>query len=96
METKNIEMILEERDNNDILSITIKHKEYIINLNSEDQTQLRTFFTAIIENLFEHKINIELKINEAYKNMMFIEIAQEYVKCLNEEIENIFNDLPEL
>ncbi len=96
METKNIEMILEERDNNDILSITIKNKEYIINLNSEDQTQLRTFFTAIIENLFEHKINIELKINEAYKNMMFIEIAQEYVKCLNEEIENIFNDLPEL
>lgn len=96
METKNIEMILEERENNDILSITIKNKEYVINLNSEDQTQLRTFFTAIIEDLFNHKIVVELKINEAYKNMMFIEVAQEYVKCLNEEIENIFNDLPVL
>lgn len=96
METKNIEMILEEYDNNDILSITIKSIKYKIDLNSDDQNQLRTFFTALIDNLFEQKIVIELRINETYKNMMFIEIAQEYVKCLNEEIENIFNDLPVL
>lgn len=66
-----------------------------IDLNSEDQVELRSLFYKIVEKLFTEKVVFKLVFDD-YDIELFKDIATEYIRQLNIEIESISNNLPAL
>lgn len=77
------------------LVFNIDGKQLNIDLNSEEQSNLRNLFYEIIKKLFTEKVEFELQVQEDYKEVLYIDIAKDYIKKLNDEIEKVYNNIPE-
>lgn len=95
MENKKYKVSLEKINEKDCLKFIMEKEEFIIDLNSDEQSKLREFFYKTLEILFCEKIEFELVIVDGYNELLFIDIAKDYIKKLNEEISNIYNSIPE-
>lgn len=97
METKVYNVILEEREKCDYLLFKLNSNEMRINLNSEDQTSLRTLFYEIIKLTFTEIPIFDLTYDsQTYTKQLFIDIATEYIKQLNLEITKIIEQKPNI
>lgn len=97
METKTYNVILEEKDSKSILSFKIDSKDLHIDLNSEDQTSLRILFYEIIKLTFsEIPVFNLLYDSKTFTKQLFIDIASEYIKQLNNEVAKIIEQKPEI
>jgi len=97
METKTYNVILEEKDSKSILSFKIDSKDLHIDLNSEDQTSLRILFYEIIKLTFsEIPVFSLLYDSKSFTKQLFIDIASEYIKQLNNEIAKIIEQKPKI
>ncbi len=99
MEIKEIEVVLMNIDNKDILEFKFEQPEHI-DLNSEDQTHLREVFYLLMKDIIKEKTKrIKLNLTICKENpttKLFEEIATEYIKQLNLEIEKIYEDVDKL
>lgn len=77
------------------LVFNIDAEELNIDLNSSSQSNLRDLFYKIINKLFVEKIVFILEKQEGYSESLYIDIAEDYIKKLNNEIENVYNNMPE-
>lgn len=96
MEKRDIKIELCKESNNVyILRFILDDNTYKINLNDEDQSNLKIIYYDIISLLLKKiKPIFELDYDkENLKNSVFIDVATEYVKCLNSEINKIEEDL---
>ena len=65
-----------------------------IDLNSTDQTNLRNLFYKIINQVLIEDFEFLLEIEQNYKKNLYIEIATEYIKQLNVELDKIKDEIP--
>lgn len=86
---------LKKKDEKNYLAFNIDGKQLNIDLNSEEQSNLRNLFYEIIKKLFTKKVEFELQVQEDYKEVLYIDIAKDYIKKLNDEIEKVYNNIPE-
>ena len=77
------------------LVFKIDENEFMINLNSSDQSNLKDVFYKIINKLFIEKVEFKLEQEDGYNEVLYIDIAKDYIKKLNDEIENVYNNMPE-
>lgn len=77
------------------LVFKIDENEFMINLNSSDQSNLKDLFYKIINKLFIEKVEFKLEQEDGYNEVLYIDIAKDYIKKLNDEIENVYNNMPE-
>lgn len=77
------------------LVFKIDENEFMINLNSSDQSNLKGLFYKIINKLFIEKVEFKLEQEDGYNEVLYIDIAKDYIKKLNDEIENVYNNMPE-
>lgn len=95
MEKKQFDVLIEERSGKDSLVFTIESKVFIIDLNSEDQSKLRTLFYEIVKITFSYNPEFIVRYDTMkYTKPLYIEIAQEYIKQLNLEIQKIIEMQP--
>ena len=64
-------------------------------MNSDEQSNLRNLFYEIIKKLFTEKVEFVLQVQEDYKEVLYVDIAEDYIKKLNDEIEKVYNNIPE-
>lgn len=86
---------LKKVEDKNYLVFNIDGEELEIDLNSNSQSNLRDLFYKIINKLFVDKVVFKLEKQEGYNESLYIEIAEDYVKKLNNEIENVYNNMPE-
>lgn len=77
------------------LVFNIDGKQLNIDLNSDEQSNLRNLFYEIIKKLFTEKVEFVLQVQEDYKENLYVDIAEDYIKKLNDEIEKVYNNIPE-
>jgi hypothetical protein len=95
MVKKEYNVVLEENAGQNVLHFNLNSKEYIIDLNSEKQSDLRTVFYEIIKLTFTEVPEFKIKYDPAlYNKQLFIDISTEYVKQLNAEILKIIEQKP--
>lgn len=98
MNYKELDVILKQYDDNDCLEFSIDEEIVYINLNSDNQTNLRNLFYKLISKLINEPIQFKLKIEDEEKyneNDLFREISEEYLKKLNEEMITIYGNIPD-
>jgi len=86
---------LKKIEDKNYLVFNIDDEELNIDLNSNSQSNLRELFFKIIKKLFVDKVVFKLEIQEGYNESLYIDIAEDYIKKLNNEIENVYNNMPE-
>ena len=87
---------LKEKDGFDVLEFNINDTETLeININSNDQSNLRKLFYQIITESMKSEFGLELKVEDGYKKQLYIDVATEYVKQLNTELKKIIEEIPE-
>jgi len=97
MEKKVYDVNLEERNGKNVMIFPLNSTEYLMDLNSEDQTNLRTVFYEIIKLSFSVIPEFKLVYDTStYTKQLYIEIATEYIKQLNTEILKIIEMQPSL
>ena len=84
-----------EEENNSYLEFNINNTcKMKINLNSDDQTDLRNLFYSIIEQATKEDFNFELEVLEGYNKTLYKEISEEYIRQLNQELLKIKQEMP--
>lgn len=86
---------LKKMGENNYLAFNIDGKQLNIDLNSDEQSNLRNLFYEIIKKLFTEKVEFVLQVQEDYKENLYVDIAEDYIKKLNDEIEKVYNNIPE-
>ena len=87
---------LKETDGLDILEFDINDGTVLtININSNDQKDLRKLFYQVIKEAMKAEFQFELKVEDGYKKQLYIEVSTEYIKQLNAELSKIIEDIPE-
>lgn len=86
---------LKKMGENNYLVFNIDGKQLNIDLNSDEQSNLRNLFYEIIKKLFTEKVEFVLQVQEDYKENLYVDIAEDYIKKLNDEIEKVYNNIPE-
>jgi|SRR5690554_1886313 len=84
-----INVVLIENEGKNLLRFDIIDNSINIDLNSEEQESLRTLFNRLLNVAVNEEITLKLKISEGYNNVLFKEIAVEYIEQLNTEIKLI-------
>ena len=91
----NKKVILMEKNGKDIMEFNINSNTIDeIDLNSKDQTNLRNLFYKIINQVLIEDFEFLLEIEQNYKKNLYIEIATEYIKQLNVELDKIKDEIP--
>lgn len=89
-----IDVELKKQDGNDILEFKIK-EGCKVNLNSENsQNELKNVFSAILEEMMKHNVQLKLTYEKEYTARLYIDVCEEYVKALNNEINNVYEKIP--
>ena len=97
MEKKIYKVELRKIGECDCMVFAFSDKDFLINLNSEDQSKLKDLFFAIIRLTFNEQPVFELsKESQSYPTGLFVEIAKDYLHDLNTEIEKIIENKPKL
>lgn len=89
---KNIRVLLLLEKNQDFIRFFINDEigEYMdIDLNSNNQSNLRLLYQKLIKLTLQHKLDLNLEIQEHYNNYLFKEIAIEFIKDLQSEIDKV-------
>lgn len=90
---KNIKVELLEENSIDYLRIYFGDEEFEdINLNSNDQSGLRSIYKKLIKLTLENNLTLELEYQEGYSKVLFKEIASEFLSDLNKELSKISSD----
>lgn len=84
-----INVVLIENEGKNLLRFDMKDDSINIDLNSEEQESLRNLFNKLLNVAVNEEITLKLKISEGYTNVLFKEIAEEYIGQLNAEIKSI-------
>lgn len=93
-EVRIIEVELKKKDDKDILDFKIG-EGYTVDLNSDNsQNELKNVFSALLGELLNGKIQLELKYLDTYKSGLYIDVCKEYIKQLNKEISSVFEKIP--
>lgn len=87
-------VLLKEIESKDCLLFQLSDCDMIIDLNNEEQSDLRKLFYKIAEKLTVGLIQFSLEIDADYNKVLFKEIAEDYILKLNEEINNVFINMP--
>lgn len=88
-------VVLMEKNGKDIMEFNINSNTIDeIDLNSTDQTNLRNLFYKIINQVLIEDFEFFLEIEQNYKKNLYIEIATEYIKQLNVELDKIKDEIP--
>lgn len=85
-------VFLRKKENQD--QLFFEEFDIEIDLNSENQTELRKLFYKIIEKLHSGLIVLDLKYDN-YEVELFKDISKEFIKQLNNEIQAIYNNINE-
>lgn len=85
---KEINVILKKNVENDDLEFQFKDK-IIISLTDTDNTKLKEVFERILEELTKEKFLFKLEIESGYDVGLYKDVAEEYIKSLNQEIEEL-------
>ncbi len=85
---KEINVILKKNVENDELEFQFKDK-IIISLTDTDNTKLKEVFERILEELTKEKFLFKLEIESGYDVGLYKDVAEEYIKSLNQEIEEL-------
>lgn len=88
-------VVLKKVEDVNYLVFNIDENELMINLNSSDQSNLKDLFYKIVNKLFIGKVEFKLEQEDGYNEVLYIDIAKDYIKKLNYEIENVYNNMPE-
>lgn len=92
---KIIEVNLRKNDSDrDVLIFKLESGDQIIDLNSEEQAELETFFYNLISEIMRSDFSFQLN-TEGYSDQLFIDIATEYIQRLGSEIVSIRGSIPE-
>lgn len=86
-----VELIKE--NNRDILRFHLKN-DYDIDLNSEEQKQIKELFYELISLSFEKEIIFELN-SEGHGQDLFYDISKDYIGKLEEELKIIRSQIPD-
>jgi hypothetical protein len=90
MGTIKLEMLLKHNlKNEEILECIVDGAVFSINFTSDNQNQLRMFFLVVLKKAMESEIEFVYRKDDSFNNVIFEEVAQEYVKGLTDEIKNI-------
>lgn len=84
-----INVILVESEGRNLLRFEIMDISVDIDLNSEEQDSLRTLFNKVLNVVVKEEVTFKLTISENYNNVLFKEIAAEYIEQLNTEVKLI-------
>lgn len=97
MADKIVVAILNKVNEKDCLSFRINDsKTIVVDLNSDDQIRLKELFFALLQDLFENDITLNLEFEEGYdQTNIFASIAREYIKALNQEVKTVKQSLPQ-
>ena len=91
---KEIPVILLEDGDKDYLRLYVdESNELDIDLNSHDQTYLREIYKKLILLSLNEKVILNLEYDKGYNKSLFKEIAFEFIKSLNHELERIHEDV---
>lgn len=83
-----IRVILKKNRENDELEFQFKDK-IVISLTDTDNTKLKEVFERILEELTKEKFVFKLEIESGYDVGLYKDVAEEYIKSLNQEIEEL-------
>ena len=87
---KEIDFELTTMTNNECLKTTINGKDYFIDFTSDDQSSLRDFFAAVLNELKKEKFHFKYVDCGDVKNEMLKKVSAGYVDGLNREIDSIY------
>ena len=82
---KEINVILKKNVENDELEFQFENK-IVISLTDTDNTKLKEVFEKILEELTKEKFLFKLEIESGYDVGLYKDVAEEYIKSLNQEI----------
>ncbi len=92
-ENKIIKAILKHKAEDDTDVIELNFDNTIeINLSKNEQSNLREVFSNMLKNALTEKFNFELSIDDSSNNQIIIEIAEGYIKELNKELNNLYEE----
>lgn len=92
MKQEVIDVILDEKEDKDILSFMIdgEDNKYLIDLNDDSsQLKIKEVFSKILEKLIDNDIILNFKCRDGYTKGLYIDVCREYIKDLNEEIRKV-------
>lgn len=90
---KNIRVLLLEEEGVDYIRFFLDADENVnINLNNNDQSSLRDIYKKMIAMSINNKLKLNLEYQEGYGKLLFKEIAEEFIRDLNIELDRIHND----
>lgn len=99
MKRKLISVILTKQGNDEGILFKLGEDKFL-NFNSDDQKQIQDVFYHLMELIVSNtKVRIKLVLDNSNKDdvsQLIQEIAIEYIKQLNNEIESIYRELPNL
>ena len=84
-----INVVLVESEGKNLLRFEIMDISVDIDLNSEEQDSLRTLFNKVLNVVVKEEVTFKLTISENYNNVLFKEIAVEYIEQLNTKVKLI-------
>lgn len=68
--------------------------KYIVHLNSaNNQTDIKSVFSKILEMLFCNEVNLQLEIAEGYAKGLYKDVCEEYINELQKEISDVKEQL---
>ena len=85
---KEINVILKKNVENDELEFQFENK-IVISLTDTDNIKLKEVFEKILEELTKEKFLFKLEIESGYDVGLYKDVAEEYIKSLNQEIEEL-------
>lgn len=87
-------MILKKNDKNEeVLECTVDENQYFINFTSDNQNSLRNFFLVVLSKAKDADIEFIYKKEDSFNNVIFEEVAKEYIDGLNAELVSIRNEI---
>ena len=94
MTPETIEVWLKAQDSEtDILEFHLEHN-LVVNLNSPNcQTELKTVFSALLRKMLINDIILELKVEDGFNRIMYVEVCKEYIGDLNRELIQVASEL---
>jgi hypothetical protein len=82
-----------DADSKTVLEAAIENQTFDINFETEDQSNLRDFFSALLKAEEKKHFLFEARIDAAIKNETLKKVANEYTESLNNELSKILAEM---
>lgn len=77
---------LQEIDGQDVMIFDVTPPLTVNFSNENSQTDLKNIFSSLLNLLIGDDLEVDLKVQDGYSRSLFIEVAQEYIRELNKEL----------